>query len=243
MINHQATPTESIPRYQSIRKALAAEIKESFSAGDQLPSENQLAERFEVNRHTLRRAIDLLVQDGLVVRRRGIGLFVLEPLVDYPLKPTTRLSANLRHTGREGDRKPLRRFVQNAPENIARRLEIPTGTSVMCLDFLILTEGASLSLATHYFALEPWRKIYEAFTGEGSLHDFIQREYGVELYRSKSLISSGLPSDKDASALLVPRNLPLITVKSVNVNVANNRPAEYVRSRFRSDRVELSIHF
>lgn len=231
------------PRYQAIREALAEEIKSHFSAGDQLPSESQLAERFAVNRHTLRRSVDLLVQAGVVERRRGVGLFVLEPLVDYPLKPKTRLSASLRHTGREGERKPLRRSIEEAGESIARRLEIPVGSRVICLEFLIMTEGATFSLATHHFAFKTWRRVYDEFDGTGSLHEFIEREYGIELYRSKSLISASLPSEKDATALLVPKNLPLITVKSVNVDLTNNKPVEYVRSRFRSDRVELSVHF
>lgn len=234
---------QPVPRYQAIREALADEIKRHFSSGDQLPSESQLAERFAVNRHTLRRSVDLLVQDGIVERRRGVGIFVLEPLLDYPLKPKTRLSTNLRYTTRGGKRKPLRRFLEEAGENIARQLEIPTGTSVICLEFLIMTEGATFSLATHYFEAERWRRIYDVYQKEDSLHEFIEREYGVELYRSKSLISCSLPDERDASNLLVPKTLPLITVKSVNIDLATNKPIEYVRSRFRSDRVELSVHF
>lgn len=243
LLRHLSIVEQTVPRYQVIRESLAEEIKRHFGPGDQLPSESQLAERFAVNRHTLRRSVDLLVQDGLVERRRGVGLFVLEPLVDYPLKPKTRLSANLRHSTRGGKRKPLRRFIEEAGENIARRLEIPTGTPVICLEFLIMTEGATFSLATHYFEAERWRRIYDAFRKDDSLHEFIEREYGIELYRSKSLISCSLPEERDASNLLVPKTLPLITVKSVNVDLATNKPVEYVKSRFRSDRVELSVHF
>jgi GntR family phosphonate transport system transcriptional regulator len=73
---------KAAPRYARISGILADEIKRLYKPGDKLPPEQVLANRFAVNRHTLRRAVDELVKVGLVERRWGVGVFVLEPCGD-----------------------------------------------------------------------------------------------------------------------------------------------------------------
>ena len=65
-------------RYQHICSELLEEMEANHDSGDRLPSEQVLAQRFGVNRHTVRRAIDELVLMGLIERRHGKGIFVLE---------------------------------------------------------------------------------------------------------------------------------------------------------------------
>ncbi|XNM74704.1 GntR family transcriptional regulator [Escherichia coli] len=68
---HLSTHPTSYPtRYQEIAAKLEQELRQHYRCGDYLPAEQQLAARFEVNRHTLRRAIDQLVEKGWVQRRR-----------------------------------------------------------------------------------------------------------------------------------------------------------------------------
>lgn len=67
---HLSTHPTSYPtRYQEIAAKLEQELRQHYRCGDYLPAEQQLAARFEVNRHTLRRAIDQLVEKGWVQRR------------------------------------------------------------------------------------------------------------------------------------------------------------------------------
>ena len=65
MAMHLSTHPTSYPtRYQEIAAKLEQELRQHYRCGDYLPAEQQLAARFEVNRHTLRRAIDQLVEKG-----------------------------------------------------------------------------------------------------------------------------------------------------------------------------------
>lgn len=83
---HLSTHPTSYPtRYQEIAARLEQELRQHYRCGDYLPAEHQLAARFEVNRHTLRRAIDQLVERGWVQRRQGVGVLVLMRPFDYPL--------------------------------------------------------------------------------------------------------------------------------------------------------------
>lgn len=69
---HLSTHPTSYPtRYQEIAAKLEQELRQHYRCGDYLPAEQQLAARFEVNRHTLRRAIDQLVEKGWVQRPSG----------------------------------------------------------------------------------------------------------------------------------------------------------------------------
>ncbi len=81
---HLSTHPTSYPtRYQEIAARLEQELRQNYRCGDYLPAEHQLAARFAVNRHTLRRAIDQLVEKGWVQRRQGIGVLVLMRPFDY----------------------------------------------------------------------------------------------------------------------------------------------------------------
>ena len=80
----------NVPVYIQISESLSMEIQDLYKAGDQLPPEGVLAQRFNVNRHTLRRAIDELVQKGIVVRRHGKGVFVVSSSIDYSINSQTR---------------------------------------------------------------------------------------------------------------------------------------------------------
>ena len=78
-----------------IAAKLEVELRTHYRCGDYLPAEQQLADRYEVNRHTLRRAIDQLVERGWVQRRQGVGVLVLMRPFDYPLNARARFSQNL----------------------------------------------------------------------------------------------------------------------------------------------------
>lgn len=80
MAMHLSTHPTSYPtRYQEIAAKLEQELRQHYRCGDYLPAEQQLAARFEVNRHTLRRAIDQLVEKGWVQRRQGVGVLGSTP--------------------------------------------------------------------------------------------------------------------------------------------------------------------
>ena len=89
----------SEPRYRQLATILAQEIRSNHSAGDQLPSEQALAKRFEVNRHTVRRALDELVAAGMVTRHQGWGTQVVDRRLDYMVSAGSKVTHNLAELG------------------------------------------------------------------------------------------------------------------------------------------------
>jgi len=235
-------PFESaeLPRYQIIRRQLERMISESHTSGDRLPSEQTLSAMFSVNRHTIRHAVDVLVREGLVERRHGVGVFVLEHAVAYPLESGTRFSANLELAGLKSTVTKLAVSREPGSTGVAERLGL-SGHSLLCrLDVLRKANGKPIALSTHYFAPE-LLAFFENEYLRGSVHGFWEKKFGYRPVRVESRISAILPRGRDSQVLLMPRNHPVLRVKSVNVHPDSQAPVEYVLTRFRADQVELNI--
>ncbi len=81
--------------YLDIAKKLEKEVRNRLMPGDYLPPESQLASRFDVNRHTVRRAIDELVFNGLIERQQGRGNMVVHQPYSYPLHAKAHFTENM----------------------------------------------------------------------------------------------------------------------------------------------------
>lgn len=231
----------AVPVYRQIRDVLAQEIRSLYKPGDALPTENELAERFRVNRHTLRRAIDELVAEGFVARRHGKGVFVLEAAINYTIGRTTRFTATLESQGRATSSTVIRKQLIPAVGGVASRLKLVEGAGVIYIETLRRVESKPFCVISHFLPYSHFPDIVDCYDA-GSLHEFLDRHYGVELRREESLISSILPGADDASLLSMPRHVPVLRVKSLNLNDKTNMPVEYAVTRFRGDAAQLLLN-
>ncbi|MCG7909104.1 MAG: phosphonate metabolism transcriptional regulator PhnF [Candidatus Thiodiazotropha taylori] len=230
-----------LPIYRQISDLLRREIQDLYKAGDALPPEGELAIRFNVNRHTLRRAIDELVNEGLVIRRHGSGVFVLSPTIDYCINAETRFTATLESKGKTTQSRVLRKQVILAKGGVASRLQVPVGEEVIFLETLREVENKPFCVISHFLPLQQVPQVLADYNS-GSLHAFLEQQSNIKVMRSESLISAVIPEADDAVLLNMPRNLPVLRVKSVNLAVHNKRPVEYVVTRFRGDATQLSVN-
>jgi GntR family transcriptional regulator, phosphonate transport system regulatory protein len=228
------------PLYRQIRDTIADELQRHYAPGMQLPPEPALAERFSVNRHTLRRAIDELVRAGIVERRRGRGVFVLDSVVAYGIHRHTRFTRTIEDAGNSAESIVLGKQVVLASENVARRLQVPDGTEVIWIETLRKVNDAPFSIVSHFIPAAAGRPLLDHYNG-GSLHRCIFEHLGIRLERRLSLISTQLPQGDEASRLGISQQQPVLRVKSVNVDSATAQPVEYCLTRMRGDRVELDV--
>jgi len=228
------------PIYRQIRDVLINEVQAFYNPGDSLPSENELARRFGVNRHTLRRAIDELVTEGFVERLHGRGVFVLEPAINYLIGSTTRFTENLHSQGKTTISRVLRKQCVPAKGGVASRLQIQEGESVIFIETLREVDEKPFCIISHFLLVQPCEAVIENYNG-GSLHDFLKKNCTIELKRCESLISSVLPEANDASLLNMSKHAPILRVKSVNLDIKSSKPIEYAVTRFRGDITQLSF--
>lgn len=228
------------PVYQQIAERLEQEIKESFQPDQALPAERALAEQFSVNRHTIRHAIDQLVQKGILERRHGSGVYVLDSSFDYPINQKTRFTESLEALGQSAQSDVLRKEIVGAEEDVAKALKVMVGTEVAKIECLRSVNNHPFCVSTHYVKHKARKSIVEKYDG-GSLHEFLREMFDLELRRKQSRVVAVLPEQDDARILKMSPKFPVLRVKSINVNKSSGRPVEFAVTRFRGDRVRLSI--
>lgn len=226
--------------YRQICRILEQEIKSTYEAGDYLPVEVDLAARFSVNRHTLRRAVDELVSMGLVERQHGRGNLILGEALEYKVGEKTRFTERLESLGRLASTTVIRKIVVPAYGGVARRLAIKEDSFVLMLETLRKVDNRPFCVISHFIPLSTFPDFETDYQG-GSLHSLFEQKYAISPIRKESMTTACLPLGDDAVHLLIPKNFPILRVKSVNIDAKTQRPVEYSITRFRSDRVQLSF--
>jgi GntR family phosphonate transport system transcriptional regulator len=225
--------------WAQIAAALRSDIAERHEADDWLPSESELAARFGVNRHTLRRAVDVLVDEGLVERVHGRGTRVLARELVYGIGRDTRFTERLAASGRTAQVTLLDRADIVAEQSVARKLRLAEDTPILCLRTLRGEGGLAYAVSLH-FLCGAAAMAAQTYTG-GSLTRHLREVGGIALDRIESLITTRLPRSEDALALRMPRTQPVLRVKGVNACRASGEVQEYVISQFRGDRIEFAV--
>lgn len=229
-----------MPKYLEIAKTLEAEIRQQLASGDLLASEADMAKRFQVNRHTVRRAIDELALSGLVERQQGVGTRVASSPYLYPLHKQAKFTQNLIEQGRLPSASVIKRRTIPASTKLAQVLNVVVDTPVMHMVTLRKVDGTPISLIDHYFPIQDWWSGLKHFS-HGSIHEFIANQYQVGLQRQQTKVSASLGQRRQYELLNTPSRTPLLVFKTVNVITGTQQVAEYSRALSRGDLVEIQL--
>jgi GntR family phosphonate transport system transcriptional regulator len=224
------------PVYRELADILRRELAE-YRAGDFLPAEVQLAERFGVNRHTLRRAIDELVFEGSLLRRQGKGTQVLERPLIYSMTADSAYSQSLSAQGLGVEALLLKRRYCFASREEAQHLGIAEMAPMIELQTLRKLDNQPVSLIRHRYCASH-APLLADYNG-GSLRQYL-RESDLPLTRTQSLIGARLPNREEAALLLMPRHLPALSVFTLSRD-RDGRAVELAQSTSRSDRFQYQV--
>src|SRR3954454_21069718 len=120
----------------------------TFAAGDKLPGENEIAETYRVNRHTVRRALATLAERGFVRAERGSGTYVEAPRLAYPLRSRTRFSEIVGAGGREPRAQLLAASEEPATREVARQLNVKTETLLVRIETVRFADRTPICVGT-----------------------------------------------------------------------------------------------
>jgi GntR family phosphonate transport system transcriptional regulator len=227
--------------WRQIQDWLEFRIKEGeMPPGSKLPTEQELADRFKVNRHTVRRALTLLAEKDLIRTEQGSGSFVREQIIDYAVGVRTRFHENLLRQERKPRGELLSSGIIPATTEVARALEMDKGEPVIVLETLGEADSVRICLASAHFPQSRFPGLDEHFRATGSV-TLALRHYGVMDYRRKSThISSRLPTAREARILHQSKTRPVLVTESINVD-PRDWPIEFCETRFASERVKFTI--
>jgi GntR family phosphonate transport system transcriptional regulator len=240
MMTGRTMPRSSL--WATIATTLAEEIAHGrYAPGDRLPSEAQLAARFGVNRHTLRRAVADLSGRGIVQPRMGSGIFVAQGRrIDYPIGRRVRFHASLAAQGASGRRSILTAETRRADPREAEALRLPGGAPVHAVEGISYADGVPLSLYRAVFPADRFPGL-PARLGEDASFTALLAAYGVQDYtRARTEISAAIADATQALRLRVAEGAPLLITEAVDVDLQGT-PIEVGTSWFCAERVTLTI--
>lgn len=233
-----------MPIYAKIAAQLRQNIHQGvYQVGDQLPTEAKLAEQFAVNRHTLRQAIALLKNEGLLRVDRGRGTFVAAKTIRYPIGKRVRYNQTLKVQGWQAKFQIIRTLEVPADITVAKGMEINLGEPVALIERLSFADEEPISMSTGYFPLNRFPDFLELknikiLQEQQSISRYLQQVYGCDHIRRSTCVSARSVQPRDAQWLQLPLNQPILLAESVNVDQKGN-VIEYGVTRFRGDRMEL----
>ena len=232
----------SYPIYRQITLWLRNEISRHYQVGDRLPSEKALAEQLHVNRHTLRRGVDELVNEGMVARKHGVGVIVLAKSHRYCINSKSRFTDSFDALNKDNTSTIIDKQIVQANLEQSMQLQVAINSNVVKLQTLRLVENVPFCLITHYLAITDTHSLFDQYI-DGSLHQFLRENMALSLTRKKTNISVSLPNNEQAYLLKMPKAEPMLIAKSVNINADNKQPVEYAITHFRGDAAVLDFEF
>ena len=232
------TPAFS-PLYQQIKVLILQSLQGGeWKPGDVIPSEMDLAARFRVSQGTVRKAIDELAAENLVVRRQGKGTFVAthaEQQVQY------RFLRLLPDTGDASSEGPAqRRFIEckrlRAPADIARALGLRSGDAVLQVRRVLSFQQVPTILEDLWLPAAP----FKGLTAErldsyrGPMYALFETEFGVRMVRAEEKIRALAASEPACELLSIKAGEPLLSVERTAFTY-NDLPMELRRGLYRTD--------
>ncbi|MFG1298181.1 phosphonate metabolism transcriptional regulator PhnF [Xanthobacter sp. V3C-3] len=210
----------------------------ALKPGARLPVEAELAEAFGVNRHTLRRALGHLAEQGLIEATAGRGTFVKEPPLRYPIGPRTRFSEIVSAGGREPFGRFLGSSVEEAGAEVARELNLPQGTPVLRIESAHEADGVPISLGTAWFPAARFRDLDLIYAATGSLTRALAM-LGVDDYRRRETRITARPANaREMELLSLAPGRAVMVLERLDVEPGGT-PLQWGRSSFAADRVQL----
>jgi GntR family transcriptional regulator len=169
-LTFQPDPDDNSPIYLQLARVLAQAIREgNYKPDDALPSERLLAETLQVSRVTARSAIDQLVEQGLIIRKRGSGNYIA-PLLEQPLSRLTSFSEELQRRGYTPSSRWLNRSVSVAMTEEQLTLGLSPGARVARLERLRLADDVVMA---YEVSILPQSVLADPMEVQGSLYEYL----------------------------------------------------------------------
>ena len=222
---------------QSQTRDRVVDLMERFGVGNAIPSERQLSVDLGVSRLTVRAALDELVREGYLVRRRGSGTFVREPKIAQELTMTS-FSEDMIQRGMRPASKTLSLTVTTAGAYLGRCLHVSPSERIAVVKRLRLADGETMAIETLHVRESLVPGLSPADLEEHSFYELLSERYGTEIVGGVQTIEPTVTNEEESGALGVPLHSPAFLFERTTRS-ESGEIVEFVRSIYRGDRYRL----
>lgn len=231
----------ALPIYLQLKNILKNDIQRGLY-NFTLPSERRLAEKYHVNVHTVRRALEELEKEGVIIKRKGqVTAIVLKEASfgDYA-RELLSFTEEMQRRGLKPSSKVLR-FEKSAPEpEVQRALSLSPGEEVVILERIRYGDGRPFNLGTSFLPYKLVPDIFSFDFSRESLHHVLRSHYGIDLVMAEETFEPVMPTPEEIQLLELPPSMPLLLMKGV-IYSRDGIPVEYFTLKFRGDEARFSV--
>ncbi len=232
-----------VPKYVQIHNWLSGMIRRgNIRKGDQLPTEEELARMFGVNRMTVRQAIDAFVNERMVVRQRGKGTFLVKDQARdliHELHNISSFADDMERMGLTPTTETLKVEVIEADARTQEMLGLTTFTKVIHTLRVRKADGEAVLIERSYL---PYREFSEILNEDlsGSLYHLLVEKFKVNLHHSTQVFSAVISTVEDQRIFGLADPCPCIQLESV-IYDPDNIPIELLISCYRGDKYRFKV--
>ena len=222
---------------QSETRGQVLDLIERLGVGDAIPSERQLSADLGVSRLTVRAALDDLVREGYLIRRRGSGTFVSEPKIAQELTMSS-FTDDMRRRGLIPASRTLELLVVPAGARLGRVLHVSPAEPIVVAKRLRLADGETMAIETLHVRESLVPGLSAGDLEERSFYELLQDRYGIAIVDGAQTIEPTVTNEEESQALGVPLHSPAFLFERVTRS-ETGEIVEFVSSIYRGDRYRL----
>lgn len=224
------------PLYVQISESLLERIEAGqLAPGTRLPPERELSRMLGVNRLTLRRALRMLEQQGLLTRLQGKGTYVAEPKIEREAGRLVSFTRGMSRRGYSVGTRLVSLEQRPAETSLARELKLPTSAPVYFILRLKTLNTEPVLIERYTIPVRRFPGLDRFDLEARSIYDILQVEYGITIQRARQSLEPVAADEFDAALLGIAGGAPLMLERRLSFD-QDGEPVEQGRDLYRGDR-------
>ncbi len=230
------------PIYLQLREIIRSKIEENdYPPGTAIPSENELADTYEINRLTVRSAIDALVNEGLLKRIQGKGVYVMSGKVSRDLETLSGFSQTIREKNATPSTKILAKTVRTAGSKYAKIFGVSPSSKLYYVKRISYYNGEPMGLEEIYIPFDIVPKLSGIDLSVFSLYE-IYGFYNIDIKRATETLDLVRLDANESRVLGIDGDSTVMLFTSVTYD-AKGRAVEYARNYVLGNKCEFTVNF
>jgi GntR family transcriptional regulator len=233
--------TSPVPLYYQVVGLIRESIQaRQLKPEEKLPSERELADLLGISRMTARQAIRVLVRDGTLAVRHGVGTFVADPKLTYRALHLLGFTEEAMLRGSKVSSQVLEQLIARPSLSVSKALKLRASDRIVKIVRLRSSEDVPLVLETSHVPLQCCPGLIEEDLATQSLYALLENRYHLPLLWAAQSVEAAIATEFESHLLDVNIGAPVLLVEGVTYS-ANDQPIERFKAVYRADRVTLTL--